>query len=237
MADSIQNLSLQEIYGLRLLRIASIVSIIWNSTAKVGEQRKFEETAFDEHLSQFETLITLATSVIEDSVPSFLPSSYSSKSNSESWSILTGNTTPETLTPSSDHFAALPNTYSPSSKHRSTEAFTFEMGIIPFLYFTAIKCRSPTVRRAAIHLLSKATPQREGLWDARLMANIAKRMMEIEEDGCSPTSEPRTWPPEQRRVHGAYFFEGSSSQERIQEVKFVWRPTDEFETWVENIEY
>lgn len=39
-------------------------------------------------------------------------------------------------------------------------SFTFEVGVIPPIYFVATKCRDPAIRRRALSLLQKA-PQRE----------------------------------------------------------------------------
>jgi hypothetical protein len=54
------------------------------------------------------------------------------------------------------------------------------MGYIPPLYLVAIKCRDPITRREAISILEE-TNGREGLWDARLHARVARRWMEVEE--------------------------------------------------------
>jgi hypothetical protein len=47
------------------------------------------------------------------------------------------------------------------------------------LFFTAMKCRDPHVRRKAIQLLSLTG--KEGPWDAEILAAVATRAMEIEE--------------------------------------------------------
>ncbi|CRK31047.1 hypothetical protein BN1723_003772 [Verticillium longisporum] len=61
--------------------------------------------------------------------------------------------------------------------------FSFESGIVPPLYYTAVKCRHPELRRAAIRLLRRkgALDCKENLWDARLVARIAMRIVELEE--------------------------------------------------------
>ena len=63
--------------------------------------------------------------------------------------------------------------------------FSFEMGTIPSLYFIAVKCRHPALRRRAIGLLL-ATPRREGLWDAYRAGRVAERVMLREELGFGP---------------------------------------------------
>ncbi|KAI5205409.1 hypothetical protein E4T39_03128 [Aureobasidium subglaciale] len=61
-----------------------------------------------------------------------------------------------------------------------TSRFSLNMAYIPPLYLVAIKCRDPITRREAISLLDE-TNGREGLWDARLHAKVARRLVEVEE--------------------------------------------------------
>jgi hypothetical protein len=60
-------------------------------------------------------------------------------------------------------------------------SFTFEMGVIAPLYFTALKCRNRKLRSKAISLLSSCMPRREGFWDADILVYISRRVVEIEE--------------------------------------------------------
>ena len=57
---------------------------------------------------------------------------------------------------------------------RAGEIFSFHEGTIQPLYFTAIKCRNPTIRQNALELLS-TSPWREGAWDSAAMTRIAQR--------------------------------------------------------------
>jgi hypothetical protein len=59
--------------------------------------------------------------------------------------------------------------------------FTVDMGLIPLLHYTAMKCREPVTRRQAIELL-RLTPQREGMWDGVVVARMATKVMEMEEE-------------------------------------------------------
>lgn len=61
-------------------------------------------------------------------------------------------------------------------------SFTVDMGFIPPLYYTALKCRVPGIRRKAVDLLL-AAPHREGVWDGIMVAKIARHIMSIEEGG------------------------------------------------------
>ncbi|KAJ9603277.1 hypothetical protein H2200_012055 [Cladophialophora chaetospira] len=60
------------------------------------------------------------------------------------------------------------------------KSFTVDMGYIPVLYYLALKCRNPRIRRHAINMMC-ASPHREGVWDGELSAAIARRVVEIEE--------------------------------------------------------
>jgi hypothetical protein len=84
------------------------------------------------------------------------------------------------------------------------KGFAFEMGVISSLYFAAIKCRDPTLRRRAISLLSTTQPRQEGLWDADFKMAIAKRVMEIEESNLTEKHVALGFrPPESARIHNA----------------------------------
>ena len=87
--------------------------------------------------------------------------------------------------------------------------FTFETGDISPLYFCAIKCRDPILRRKALHLMSQA-PRRESLWASVATERVIEKIIAIEEGqgeislGHTPAL-PETLnlalPPEERRIH------------------------------------
>jgi hypothetical protein len=65
-----------------------------------------------------------------------------------------------------------------------------DIGWIPPLYYTAIRCRIHRVRLHAIRLL-ESTSHREGICDARISAAVARTVMQLEtndvdhvEDDC-----------------------------------------------------
>jgi hypothetical protein len=66
------------------------------------------------------------------------------------------------------------------STEQQPEKFSFELQIIPPLYYTAIKCQVPSIRRRAVELLRLA-PRREGLWNAHVATKVAEMVIEIEE--------------------------------------------------------
>lgn len=57
-----------------------------------------------------------------------------------------------------------------------------DIGWIPPLYYTAIKCRVHRIRLQAIRLLDSA-PHKELIWDAEILGAVAQKVMEIEERG------------------------------------------------------
>lgn len=66
--------------------------------------------------------------------------------------------------------------------HLPEVSFTADMGFITPLYFTAMRCRVPSLRRQAIDKLSRA-PHREGAWGGPFVSRIAEHVMVMEEDG------------------------------------------------------
>lgn len=82
-------------------------------------------------------------------------------------------------------------------------------------------------------MLKKVMPRREGLWDARVLAGIAQRIMEIEEaDGCSEDM----WPAEARRIHAIYITPNYCPVSRRQEVILSWRPDGPTGQWLQFVE-
>jgi hypothetical protein len=75
-----------------------------------------------------------------------------------------------------------------TSSQPQPEMFSFEMQIIAPLYYAAMKCRIPSMRRRAINLLSLA-PRREGLWNAHIAMKIAERIMHLEEKDLQNTGK------------------------------------------------
>lgn len=208
-ADSLPNLPQKDIQGSHVLRILSIIATIWNTMTEDPL-----ESAFDPHLENYATIISLASSFIQESTTSSPDTSTTLSSASTSAS--TTRTLPRL-----------------NSNQGSPQAFAFEMGIIPALYFTAIKCRSPSLRRKAIDMLKKVMPRREGLWDARVLAGIALRVVEIEEaEGCSEDM----WPAEARRIHAIYLTPNYYPVDRRQEVILTWRPGGPMGEWQQVVE-
>lgn len=65
-------------------------------------------------------------------------------------------------------------------------SFSTNSGVVPSLYLTAARCRDAVIRREALSLL-RICDRREGLWDSNVAAEIASKIIGIEE----PTMLPR----------------------------------------------
>lgn len=63
--------------------------------------------------------------------------------------------------------------------------FSFEVGLLPPLHFTVMKCRDPIIRREAISVLL-ASRRQEGMWDSILCARIGAWLVSCEEEGLPP---------------------------------------------------
>ncbi|KAE9367722.1 hypothetical protein N431DRAFT_548087 [Stipitochalara longipes BDJ] len=81
-----------------------------------------------------------------------------------------------------------------TSKKKPTLAFSFDLGVIPPLYLTSVKCRVLETRKKALELLTNY-PRREGLWDSVTTAALGKWVIEMEEE-----SSDEGFVPEQSTV-------------------------------------
>lgn len=86
--------------------------------------------------------------------------------------------------------SAEPKPHQQQQQEKSPPAtFSLETGIIMPLYWTAIKCRDGRIRRQAVALLR--TCQQEGVWIGEIQAEIAKRVIEIEEGELFDCATPQ----------------------------------------------
>lgn len=75
----------------------------------------------------------------------------------------------------------LKHIFSTPESDNGCHGFTVEAGFIPPVYYTALKCRIPRIRRHAIQIL-RAAPHREGVWNGLLLAHVLE-VVSIEEVG------------------------------------------------------
>lgn len=67
-------------------------------------------------------------------------------------------------------------------KTADISAFSLDLGYLAAVFFIAIRCRDPQLRRRAI-LVLESHPRREGMWESTAAAAIASRWMLAEEEG------------------------------------------------------
>ena len=67
-----------------------------------------------------------------------------------------------------------------SGHYKNMSRSIVDIGWIPPLYYAALKCRVHRVRLQAIRLIESAS-HREGIWDSKIAACVARKVMEIEE--------------------------------------------------------
>jgi hypothetical protein len=133
MKKSGRSLGLEDRQRATLLRVQYKASRILTATG-ISPQ----ETAFDAFNPDFDSIVTLMSSLIENGQG--------------------------------------------SGVSERTRQFSFDTGVVPPLYFTATRCRNPSIRRRAMSLLA-ATHRQEGVWNSEMLAKIAERVIAIEEDG------------------------------------------------------
>ncbi|KAK3505026.1 hypothetical protein B0T13DRAFT_24146 [Neurospora crassa] len=136
-----------------LIEIHTKTIHIWISTAL-----STQETAFDDHISFFSAIIPRAAAFMETLSNPTTRGSQTSKAGT-----VTGTA------------ASL------RDARRFSAMFSFETHVIAPLFFVAIKCRHPEVRRAALDLLRRNPARRENVWRADIMASIAEYTIKLEE--------------------------------------------------------
>jgi hypothetical protein len=92
----------------------------------------------------------------------------------------------------------IPDSKRASKPRTPTSNFTFEISLVPSLYYVVTRCRCPTTRREALTLL-ELNPPREALWDAEQHAIVGRRVIEIEEQKVDPKTG---WPVASSRLWG-----------------------------------
>lgn len=92
------------------------------------------------------------------------------------------------------------------------QPMSFVINILGPLFYTALKCRHPKIRRRALEMLPMA-PRREGLWNAHHAYTTAKRVIELEEQCLNSQGLP----DESSRLHGLHLPDDESRRYRFGE--------------------
>ncbi|KAJ0165466.1 hypothetical protein CTA2_11162 [Colletotrichum tanaceti] len=114
------------------------------------------ELIFDHYTHHFASIVSGSRQILDALQPSALP------------------------TPTADH-ASSPDATSPSLSAAAADC-TADIGLVPPLFYVAIKCRVPRIRRQAVELLLMGE-RHEGLWDAVFSARLAREIITLEERG------------------------------------------------------
>lgn len=71
----------------------------------------------------------------------------------------------------------------PDSQRPEHPVFVLGSTIVEPLFFTATRCREPTLRRRALYLL-RLCPRREGICEGMMASKIVQKVIEVEEQEC-----------------------------------------------------
>jgi hypothetical protein len=103
----------------------------------------------------------------------------------------------------------------------NTPAIIIDIGWIPALYFTAIKCRIRRIRLLAIRLL-ESTSHREGIWNATVTAKVAREVMRIEEENEWQSSIDDDFALDGMPSKEEFIFPTLSECERLHDVELIF---------------
>lgn len=109
---------------------------------------------------------------------------------------------------------------------RRASTFLLDVEIVGPLHWVCIKCRDPAVRRRAIAVM-RSMNRREGMWNSKIAAAIAERVMVVEEAGLD-------WPglpSEAARIHGLPFAFDADVGPLGVLVTFQSKPFGVYEDW------
>ena len=101
------------------------------------------------------------------------------------------------------------------------QLLSFDMQILGPLYYTALKCRYPAIRRRALEML-QLVPRREGVWNGHYAYITAKRVIELEEKHLNEQGLP----DETLRVHGLPLPDDESRVYHLGELPFGFQRFD-----------
>ncbi|KAK3333966.1 hypothetical protein B0T19DRAFT_142446 [Cercophora scortea] len=149
--------------------VALVQIHIYTTLIWVSTALASRETAFDDHVASFSAIVPLAASFMDSIAAPSLRDNPAAKAPTSS--------------------------PSPADTQRFSNMFTFEMHIIAPLYFVAVKCRHPLIRRSALNLLQRNPSRRENLWRANIMAAIAEDIIKLEERHLDPDTRSRSASP------------------------------------------
>ncbi|ROV98281.1 hypothetical protein VSDG_04425 [Cytospora chrysosperma] len=165
--------------ALLVLQIYLHAQHIWISTALSSS-----EVVYDDYLSSFAAIVPLAAIYLDLEAASQHQSTFA--------------------TP------AEPPQYPPENGQEmsgQSGSLTFERRIIAPLYYVAIKCRHPLIRRSALDLLRRSPFKRENLWRASVLGSLSGHIVSLEESWAHGQNRRATLGPS-HSPHGSYMPHG-----------------------------
>ncbi|EXL94888.1 hypothetical protein NOF04DRAFT_11050 [Fusarium oxysporum II5] len=104
------------------------------------------------------------------------------------------------------------------AQHVTPGKFMFDTGFNPMLHFTIFKCRYLALRVEALSLMRRLSSQQEALWNATLLYDMSRRIIEVEHDidlSEDYDLHDERLPPDENRVRGFIFREGPEAESVI----------------------
>jgi hypothetical protein len=119
----------------------------------------------------------------------------------------------------------------PALASSHTRTFTLDVEIVGPIHWVSIKCREPAVRRRAIAVL-RSMHRHEGMWDSRMAAIIAKRVVAVEEAGIGVEELPS----EEARVHYSFTDSWPGVRSASYSITHRMKPDGVYEEWYDRVE-
>lgn len=165
--------------ALLVLQIYLHAQHIWISTALSSS-----EVVYDDYLSSFAAIVPLAAIYLDLEAASQHQSTFATPAEPpqyppENWQEMSGQ----------------------------SGSLTFERRIIAPLYYVAIKCRHPLIRRSALDLLRRSPFKRENLWRASVLGSLSGHIVSLEESWAHGQNRRATLGPS-HSPHGSYMPHG-----------------------------
>lgn len=130
-----------------------------------------------------------------------------------------------------EQLPALASAHTQSSRYINT--FTADVELVGPIHWVAINCREPSVRRRAIAVL-RGLHRREGLWDSRMAAAIAERVVAIEEAGLVLGDGE---PSEEARVHYSFTDSWAGVASDCYSITHRLKPGGVWGEWADRVEH
>jgi hypothetical protein len=124
-----------------------------------------------------------------------------------------------------------------AAKSSSPEIFSLDAEVVPAIYWTAMRCREPNIRRRAMAILSNY-PTKEGMWGhGERQYQIAKLLLEIEERPRLHLPVEERIPHDSQRVYEALIFPETGTYLDPCPVTIMMKPRGLHGPWETRIEF